>query len=185
MSYNFVDKHVITPLAKSFRKGIEQAQSLGEFQKDIYFYGFPARCCGDASYLLAEYFHQKGIESIWVSNERGDWSHAWLVIKDDRVKTPILKRFTWPKELQEIVKGYGADEPEKEHIITGYTYDDIKDGLIVDITGDQFNDYDKSVYVGKSDTFHDSFDFIQANDYEGLNGRRLSMLYEKIVRQME
>ena len=34
------------------------------------------------SYLLAEYLYRNGIETIWYSAQRGDWSHAWLVVKD-------------------------------------------------------------------------------------------------------
>ena len=52
--------------------------------------------------------------------------------------------------------------------------------MIIDITGDQFDDYDTPVYVGYLDDFHQTFIFNEASDYDGLNNRRLNDLYKKI-----
>lgn len=69
----------------------------------------------------------------------------------------------------------------------------VKD-LIVDITGDQFKDrasyyeYDKKVYVGTGDVFHDLFQveerdvhvFSSLKEYNGICMTRLFDLYQKI-----
>lgn len=72
----------IKTLAIKYRTAIEVAQSNGLFVHDIGFDDFPTGSCGDASYLLAEYLRREGVETIWYSDERGEWSHAWLVVKD-------------------------------------------------------------------------------------------------------
>ena len=64
--------------------------------------------------------------------------------------------------------------------IINYKQTDLTNGLIIDITGDQFEDYDIPVYVGKIDNFHRSFKLVAAHDYEGMNGGRLFGLYQKI-----
>ena len=56
----------------------------------------------------------------------------------------------------------------------------LHNGPIIDITADQFADYDILVYVGYQDSFHQSFDFIEAYDYDGLNDGRLYSLYRTI-----
>lgn len=69
----------IKQLAIKFRKAIEIAHQKGLFSHDIALDDFPTGSCGDVSYLLAEYLKRNGIETIWYSAQRGDWSHAWLV----------------------------------------------------------------------------------------------------------
>ena len=170
----------IKALATKYRAAIEVAHSNGLFVHDIGFDDFPTGSCGDASYLLAEYLRQKGLETIWYSAERGEWSHAWLVVRDERVMTPTPRSFSWPEELRGIVAGYGVQQPEEEIDITRYDAKDLEKGLIIDITGDQFEDYGVPVYVGRVDAFHLSFDYIQAHDYEGLNDGRLYSLYRMI-----
>ena len=171
----------IRGLAEQIRAAIEAARDDGRVSTDITFMNFPRACCGDASYLLAEYLREFGIETIWYSTSRGDWTHAWLVVKDERVKKPTPKSFSWPKELHDVLEGYGVENPEKEVDITRYEEDDLHNGLIIDITADQFADYDIPVYVGSLDPFHQSFDFVQAHDYAGeLGNRRLETLYKSI-----
>jgi hypothetical protein len=170
----------IRGLAEQFRAAIEAAHDDGRFSTDISFKNFPRACCGDASYLLAEYLREFGIETIWYSTRRGEWAHAWLVVKDERVKKPTPKSFSWPEELHSVLAGYGVQNPEKEVDITRYEEDDLHKGLIIDITADQFDDYDISVYVGYQDSFHQSFDFAEAHDYDGLNDGRLYSLYRTI-----
>ena len=70
--------------------------------------------------------------------------------------------------------------PAKEIDQTRYEAEDLQNGLIIDITGDQFDDYDIPVYVGYLDDFHQTFIFNEATDYDGLNNRRLNDLYKKI-----
>ena len=52
--------------------------------------------------------------------------------------------------------------------------------MLIDITGDQFEDYSIPVYVGPMDEFHQSFTFVQAHDYNGLGSYRLSKLLQSI-----
>lgn len=170
----------IQQLATQYRAAIEAARDAGRFTSDFRFKRFPHGCCGDTSYLLAEYLSEFGIETIWYSTSRRDSSHAWLVVKDERVKRPTPKSFLWPEELHDVLSGYGVQSPEKEVDITRYEEDDLRDSLIIDITADQFDDYDIPVYVGKIDPFHKRFRFIQAHDYDGLNDGRLYSLYRTI-----
>ena len=75
-------------LASAYRAAICSAHQDGRFVNDIPFKSFPQGCCGNTCYLLAEHLRQVGINTIWYSTERRDWSHAWLVVKDERVKEP-------------------------------------------------------------------------------------------------
>lgn len=176
----------IADLAKEFRTAIEAARDAGDFSSDFSFHHFPRGCCGDTSYLFAEYLNEHGYETIWVSTSRGDWTHAWLILKNERVKEPTPITFEWPEELQVIVKGYGVVQPENPVDITRYEATDIDSGLIIDITSDQFNDWDTPVYVGYLDAFHRTFEFEQAHDYDGLNDLdgRLRRLYRIVQRYL-
>ena len=170
----------IEQFAKEYRAAIENAKNDGLFDSDFSFRNFPYYCCGDTSYLLAEYLRGKGVDTICYSSQRGDWSHAWLVVKDKRVQNPTPRAFSWPVELRDIVAQYGVKNPAKEIDQTRYEAEDLQNGLIIDITGDQFDDYDIPVYVGYLDDFHQTFIFNEATDYDGLNNRRLNDLYKKI-----
>lgn len=163
--------------ATTFRTALYSAYQDGMFVKDIRFKTFPRGCCGDACYLLAEYLRRAGIETIWYSTERNDWSHAWLVVKDERVKPPTTRPFYWPEELEVDLKRYGIEHPESGFELTNYESSDFTEGIIVDITGDQFNDCDEAIFVGKADKFHQSFEFINAHDIYALNDERLCKLY--------
>ena len=90
-------------------------------------------------------------------------------------------KFSWPERLRPIVECYGVREPEKEVDVTRYEDVDLEDGLIIDITADQFYDYGYRVYVGNPDEFHQAFDFNEAHDYDGLNDGRLCDLYNTIA----
>ena len=74
----------IEQLAKEYRSAIENAKNDGLFDSDFSFRHFPHGCCGDTSCLLAEYLRGEGVDTIWYSAQRGEWSHAWLVVKDRR-----------------------------------------------------------------------------------------------------
>ena len=152
-----MDEQRIMKIAEKFRNAIEAARNEGRFDSDIMFRNFPRGCCGDSSYLLAEYLKENSIDSIWYSASRGDWTHAWLAVKDNRVKAPTKKMFTWPEDQWPILMQYGVLNPEQTITITNYEEDDLIEGLIIDITGDQFADYSIPVYVGYQDKFHKSF----------------------------
>lgn len=175
----------IRQLAIKYRSAIEAAHKDRLFVNDIGFDDFPTGSCGDTCYLLSEYLRRKGVETIWYSAQRDDWSHAWLVVKDRRVKRPTPRFFSWPEELRDIVAGYGAEHVDQKMDITRYEYEDLQGGLIIDITGDQFEDYDIPVYVGYLDLFHKTFDFNQAHDYDGLNDGRLCDLYQTISEYLD
>lgn len=174
-------------VAGKFRKAIEAAYAAGEFLNDFSFNDFPNGCCGDTSYLLAEYLRQYGVKTIWVSIEREDWTHAWLVVNDDKVSKPKLRdiKAEIPDDILQLLNSYGSNigEQDEEDV---YTYDDIKNGTIVDITSDQFDDYKNiSVYVGQADEFHKSFEFREAIDSPELQDPRLERLYSAIMRYID
>lgn len=170
----------IKQLAEEYRAAIVSVNDEGLFVHDIGLDNFPTGSCGDVSYLLAEYLRRNGIESIWYSAQRGDWTHAWLVVKDARIKVPTPRTFSWPEELRNIVAGYGVEHPELEVDVTRYEAVDLQNGLIIDITADQFDDFSIPVYVGYMNPFHRTFEFMQAHDYDGLKDVRLISLYRTI-----
>ena len=87
-------------LVKQFRNAIENARDDGRFFIDD-FDGFPKKCCGDTSCLLAEYLRSKGQESIYVWGE--DYTgqtHAWLVVNDGRIKKPTQTCINFPDDVK-------------------------------------------------------------------------------------
>ncbi len=167
-----------------FRSAIEKAKREGRLSDNILFRCFPKRCCREASFLLAEYLKEKGINTILCFNQLGDCTHTWLVVNDNRVTLPSCTNFSWPKEIRSAVKGYGIENPDEVVDTTRYNEDNLQNGLIIDITADQFKGYNTSVYVGYLDDFHKSFDFQHADNYEELNAiaddYMLSNLYQVI-----
>ena len=159
--------------AKEYRNAIDVARKEGQFISDKWFSKFPESCCGDTSYLLAEYLKTKGIETIWCSGQRGYETHAWLVVKDRRVNRPSPRINSFPKEVRNTMNRYGAELFRQEKEATRYLEMDLAKGLIIDITADQFDDCDISVYVGYSNPFHCTFDFKEAQDYDELKSERL------------
>lgn len=169
----------IKQLVQEFRNAIESARDEGRFKGDISFNSFPWACCGDASLLLAEYLKTTyGVETIYVENERNQGSHAWLVVKDARIKTPQEKFNRYPERLWSTLQSYGVANPEKPINVTHYEWIDIKNGL--DISSDQFDDCDVPAYVGLIDKYHRTFSFSKADDYDGLKSSRLRRLYRII-----
>lgn len=176
----------IKKLAIKYRNAIESARDDGSFTLSNSFNHFPCGCCGNASSLLAEYLLTNGIETIWYSATRDDddWSHAWLIVKDNRIKEPTPNTFYWPENIRNTIKKYGINHPEQGVDLTNYRYEDLEEGLIIDITGDQFDDYSVPVYVGQMDPFHKSFDFVQAFKYCTLGDKQLNNLYQIIERYL-
>lgn len=172
----------IKQLAKKFRKAIEAAKCANEFNNNDIFNRFPRGCCGITSELLGEYLIKNGIETIVVSSNCGEdennKSHAWLVIKDDKIKKPTQKKLSLSYDLREIMIGYGAQETMFNNDGTLYEENDICDGVIIDITADQFVDYNKSVYVGEIDDFHKLFKFSDAHDFKSFEIKEISSLSE-------
>ena len=135
---------------------------------DIYFSSFPRGCCGDTCDLLGQYLLDHGIKTWNISG-------TYYSNYDEKIGTYIdSQSHAW----------LAMDNPQ-------YT----NDYIIIDITGDQFDDrdscgrYDIPVYVGKMDEFHglftingyEVFDFGGIDSYIGPTSARLIRLYREIV----
>jgi hypothetical protein len=170
-------------LAKGFRRKIENAREAGLYADDATFSGFPHACCGDTSDLLAEFLRSNGVETIYVYGDDAEHqSHAWLVVKDDRIAPPTHTHLDLEGEAAEAFASYtDGDERITSIDNTHYTEQDIENGLIVDITADQFGK--APVYVGPMDDFHREFASPRADDFAGLyDNKRLIDIYEKTMR---
>lgn len=84
-----VNKYKTTDLANKFRKGIENAQASGEFNKRSILEYFPNGCCDLTSELLAKYFIENGIKNIqrvhgsyYVYYDENE-SHVWILIDNE------------------------------------------------------------------------------------------------------
>lgn len=170
---------MIYKIVKQFRVAIEDARNDGIFKRDD-FEHFPYRCCGDTSCLLAEYLLMKGQESIyvWGEDETGQ-THAWLVIKDDRVNTPTPEYYSFPDEIKSVMSIYGSGDYNEPIDISHYIEEDLSNGLVIDITADQFGE--ASVFVGYLSDFYRRFEFRNASDYTGLGNSRLQRIYKSIL----
>ena len=174
---------------RKFRQYIESALNEGLLDYDFLFNHFPRACCGDTCYLLAEYLRGKGIETLYVCGDYNGQSHAWLVVKDERIKPPEPTRsfrFEMPDDVINALYEYGGniDFYEKELDTFAYTANCLKDGLILDITADQFGE--EEVYVGYINDFYKKFEFMEAHICNGIDGsfnNRLLDLYQIIISQ--
>lgn len=167
----------ISVLVKRFRYYIENAQNKHLFQNDI-FNDFPYDCCGDTCCLLAEFLLRNGIETIIVSgeNEKRE-THAWLVVKDYRINKQVSRV---SNDIVHLLNSYQGCDYNTSNDFTYYVEDNLIDGLIIDITADQFGM--EPIYVDYTcDFYKDEFVFVQANDFFGLNDNRLIDLYNTIV----
>ena len=126
----------IKRLALNFRSDIKAAYNDGLFANDINLKGFPKRSCGDVSCLLAEYLYIEGYDTIWCSFIRNDYTPAWLVLNDEKVNHPQTSLFSWPEDIKSVLSGYGMKPLDEEIETVRYEYDDLRDGLIIDITAD-------------------------------------------------
>ncbi len=169
-------------LASNFRKKIEQAQRKGLFINTS-LAKFPFQCCGNASTLLAEFLMQSGVESLWISSENPDTyeTHAWLVVKDNRVKFPHHCFDDVSDNIKNLLNKYAGESSLNRSEPTRYDKQDIENGLIIDITGDQFNE--PPVYVGYMNGFYKQFDFLAAYEHESLLDGELIKLYNIILSQ--
>lgn len=171
--------NTIRELAVKFRNAIEKACDEGLFANDT-FNRFPRGCCGDTSDLLAEYFCENGIGSICVTGtDAYGQGHAWLVIKDMRIRTPVPEYFEIPEDIKLILTRYGNEKWNDSPSTAYYSSSDLENGLIVDLTADQFGE--APVYVGYINDFYRNFEFISAYDYACLGNERMSSLYQKII----
>ena len=171
----------IISLVDNFRERIDYAQSKNLFVNTV-LEEFPVQCCGNASRLLAEFLRENGIETLWISSEEfgTDETHAWLVVKDDRINLPRSCYDGVPSNIMNLLSAYGGNNDSLSKA-TCYDASDVENGLIIDITGDQFGE--PPIYVGYMDSFHRRFDFISAYEHEGLFDDELIELYQIITTQ--
>ena len=177
----------VIDLIQKFKTAIEQACDRGEFIGDVVFCSFPVGCCGDTCYLLAEFLHQHKIETICVSGKIWKQTHAWLVIKNKDIqkkntssKPKVNSSFvSWPNKCTLTVTFDEYYTPDD----WGYKSSDLENGIIVDITADQFGE--EPVYVGAMDSFHRNFEFMEAHDYIDLGTPRLLDLYNVILKYIK
>jgi len=172
----------ILSLASDFRKRIDKAQKKDCFLNSI-FKDFPIQCCGDASMLLAEFLKANGVETLWISGQEIDTheTHAWLVVKDDRINAPRSRYDEVPNNVMDLLRAYSGNVTKNFSKDGCYDERDVENGLIIDITGDQFGE--ASVYVGYMDRAHKRFDFVAAYEHEGLFDEELIELYTTILTQ--
>lgn len=171
-------------LVAIFRQAIEKAKDAGEFDNDISFYNFPRGCCGDTCYLLARYLSEYGMRSFYMEMNRGDCSHAWIAIDDGNIKEPRTITYEFPEEIQIVIEDYSAGDFPAKGIYTKYEIDDFAYATIVDITADQFPDFEVPVFVGPMGSFQYSFEFCGAHLIEGMDSARLEILYQKIKKYL-
>lgn len=167
----------IYELASIYRAAIQDAKAEGLFNRDISFSCFPKRCCGDTCYLLAAFLKDYGISTIYVWGDYGHQTHAWLVVNDSRIKQPTPRYVDVENKYMQLLRQYG-NERNGPIVDTRYRARDLTNGLVIDITADQFGE--RPVYVGKRNSFYQKYRFREADVIHSLPGGRLSEIYRKI-----
>ena len=193
-------------LAQEFRQAMNQAQAEGLFDKKSLFETFPRGCCGDTCYLLAEYLLEHGIYTEYVYGTKWPQSHAWLALADRETseqKRAEKERHMLEYENEDETNAYKhvldliRNNKSAEIRTKSPAYEaELKEQIIIDITGDQFCDreeflrYNKQVYVGKMDKMHRLFKINNKYECRGLAGVgdinefRLCSLYGKIKKYL-
>ncbi len=175
----YTDDKTIYQWASQFRKAIEDARDAGCFASDLVFWRFPNACCGDTAVMLAEHLRRKGVETIYVWGWRGDQSHAWLAVKDERVRQPQKRITALPNEMSALLSQYGGRKIGNTIENSNYEAADLENALIIDITADQFGE--EPVYVQKAGRLHKLFEIEQANDFPRIGGDcRLGEIYNSV-----
>ena len=177
----------IKVLATSFRGAIEIAKDAGEFDNDFVFPRFPKGCCGDTSDLLAEYLAQHDIYTYYVCGQKGTQSHAWLVLVN--TVTVTTDNSDADRKYKSLISVYNEDND----VMLLRKYYNLKDAIIIDITGDQFTNqkcflyYNIPVYVGFLDDFHKLFRVDQCSIHEParLWDARCKSLYRAITKYIK
>lgn len=147
------DQIKIEVLSSEFRNAIEIARDEGCFDPyNTPLKQFPRACCGEASDVLGQYLVDHDIADLWYV--RGDhYPHTG----DDEEDFQGIHSHAW--------------------ISIGNPFD--SNSLIVDITGDQkafkcdheYGYHDVPVYVGKWNSFYDSFELDRSSchEYHGIS----------------
>lgn len=174
-----MDLKSIYNLVVEFRRAIDEAYDKGLLDKDKVFRRFPKHCCGDTCELLAEYLRVNGIDTIYVCGDDQGQLHAWLVINDERVKRPKKQYMSLPQNIVDVFNSYSANTYSEPIDVTRYSEGDLREGIIVDIAGDQFGE--TPVYFDYMDSFHKKYEFEYAYDFERLRKPRPIALYKLIL----
>jgi len=169
----------IYDLACIFKSAMLVARDEGAFNGDDSFCHFPRGCCGDTCYLLASFLNDYGVETLYVWGDRGFQSHAWLVVNDDRVRKPTRRPVEIEDEYARLLGQYGG-EIDRPIVDARYKARDLTNGLVIDITADQFRE--PSVYVGARNEFYRKFIFRDAHICYGVDDGRLLELYRIVSR---
>lgn len=167
----------IYELVSMFKSAMISARDEGLFVDDDVFCSFPRGCCGPTCDLLATFLNDHDIETIYVWGDYGLQSHAWLVVNDDRVKVPKRRIIDVGDEYAQLISQYGG-KSNGQIEDTSYRARDLTNGLVIDITADQFGG--PSVYVGKRNAFYQKHTFRLAHICHGVDNWRLRNLYSKI-----
>ena len=165
----------IYELASIFKSAMIAARDEGFFSIYNDFSHFPRGCCGETCYLLASFLREHGIDTLYVWGDYRTQSHAWLVVNDNRVKLPQRKSPQFDSQYYELISRYGGCISEET---AHYTARDLTQGLIVDITADQFGE--PSVFVGMRNDFYRKFKFRDAHICNGVSDSRLKNIYNRI-----
>lgn len=177
------DRHIYTLVAQ-FRSAIEAACMDRRFNWDKAFQRFPNACCGDTCYLLAEYLQSYGYKSIYVCGiDHTHQSHAWLVLNDYRVKKPTERRTYLPDEIADVYNLYSNGSYSSYLVNKSYEESDLENGLIIDITADQFGQ--EPIYFDYRCDFYRHFRFNSADNLEPLGNERLLKIYNIIMEYMQ
>ena len=166
----------IYELACIFKTAMLAARDEGLFERDVIFSRFPRGCCGLTCYLLATFLKDYGIETIYVWGVYGEQSHAWLVVNDNRIKDPEHRYIAVEENLARLIEQYGG-EGAGPIGTANYRARDLTNGLVIDITADQFGG--PSVYVGKRNAFYQKHTFRDAHICDGVYNYQLRNIYRK------
>ena len=109
-----INREYIYDYVVQFRRAIDNARDESILLRE--FPSFPRGCCGDTCYLLAEFLRMNEIETIYVEGKEGDQSHAWLVVKEDRVLSPTPYTTYLPEDIRVVLSGYSGMQCESSII---------------------------------------------------------------------
>ena len=87
------------------------------------------------------------------------------------------------REIRTVFCQYGEDiQQDEKGEISHYVAGDVEKGIVIDITGDQFDEL--AIYVGELDCFYKKFEFVFAYDMCNLVNARLLSLYRRILQHI-
>ena len=85
----------------------------------------------------------------------------------------------YPDDIRNVLNLYSNGSYNAPITVANYEESDISDGLIIDITADQFGE--EPIYIDYISDFYRQFEFVSANDFNGLGSSRLRNIYQIIL----